>query len=1048
MATIDSDDQTAEGDPTRLTQKYIDTRLTIAGSLTIPDLLFFAPSVAAGLVALFAGSLQLRIGASVLAIALLIAGTAAWTTDRWYTSSRERIDNWKRYLANRREQPLEHGEALTSDVHGIRRVRFNGTVERTSGRHVALLRVHPRNTALQADDERDQVAAALGRALDEDVKDIDVAFFSTTTEFDPDEVVGTYEDRAYEAPADELGDGRATAERIREYLLDVTEWYRDVDTQTHQANDWHHYAIVSAEPWEVSSADDGGGWRSRIPGVGGESDDGTAERRLHQHLADKRERVADALGGVDGLDTAEPSPRETLRVLCRHWGGRGRDTEIGISTTSLAAATGHGTPSLLAPEVWDATRSHIEIGGELARTYWLAEWPVNPDPMFLRELYTTRGIDVDVMIRCRSEGKQAAIDALEYEVADVGAEGMEREESGETSALDIDDDIDGYIQMRRLLRETTSQPWQVSAYVTVRADTEAALAHAHDRVEQYRTERLAQVDVLESQAREIERTLEGAPAETWPVLPRLRQADAFRSGAPTCRDDYHTESRVDKTTRVLGGAVGAMFPFCSLAMEESAGMDWGRNEQNGAPITADPFARGVAPHMLTIGQSRSGKTYSAAQKALRWYLTSDEHNLVVCDTQSGFHGITEFVDGTHIVIDGTRAINPLDIQPVPEYRRETAGQHINPYRLKNEEAVNWLVGLLRAQGVSDAADFSVLISEVLDETYRRAGILPHDLDSHANPSPTIGDFIDVLAEVGDSPGRFSISDLAGEAAKKRERVETLLTYLAGFREDGKYHHLTNETAEGLLAQGTDMAYLDLQQLQGKSDAEASIMLHLLLGQVSQFVKRADGKTVFLIDEAHLLLHSDEMVSWLEKAAREWARFGASLFFCTQSPREFVSQAEGKHAGEENKRQTIVDQCSTMQFFRTPTSDDDMDVTDDTLRKFGLNSQQREFVKQRAVPGKAGRGYSESLVHFEDKEGWIPLYIQASPLEHHILTYQPSDHGAFLPYLHSFARGVDAETAPEQPPNREAEDATTHERLRELRNVSSPANAATDGGDDV
>jgi hypothetical protein len=226
-------------------------------------------------------------------------------------------------------------------------------------------------------------------------------------------------------------------------------------------------------------------------------------------------------------------------------------------------------------------------------------------------------------------------------------------------------------------------------------------------------------------------------------------------------------------------------------------------------------------------------------------------------------------------------------------------------------------------------------------------------------------------------------------------VSDLLDKLSGFKQGGKYQHMVGETETSITDPDVDMAYLDLQQLQGQSDAEKSVMLHLMLSQVYEKVKRTDGKLVFMIDEAHILLHSDEMVQWLQKAAREWARYDACMWFISQSPREFLQQSGTKEVGQENHRRTIVDQCSTIQLFRTPR------VDPETLEQFGLNGRQISFVRDEATPGKAGKGYSECLIHFEDKQGWFPTYVEASPFEDHVLRYTPREHGGFGVYLREF-----------------------------------------------
>lgn len=183
-----------------------------------------------------------------------------------------------------------------------------------------------------------------------------------------------------------------------------------------------------------------------------------------------------------------------------------------------------------------------------------------------------------------------------------------------------------------------------------------------------------------------------------------------------------------------------------------------------------------------------------------------------------------------------------------------------------------------------------------------------------------------------------------------------------------------------------MAYLGLRQFRGSSEAEKSVMLQLMLGQVYEKVKRSPGKIVFLIDEAHVLLHSEQMVEWLQKAAREWARYDAALWLTNQGPREFLASMQGYAAAKESHRRTIVDQCSTMHCYRTPG------VEPGILEQLGLNRTQIEFVKREATPGKSGKGCSECLTKLDDYQSWIPMFVEAAPFENTVLQYNRRDHG--------------------------------------------------------
>lgn len=546
--------------------------------------------------------------------------------------------------------------------------------------------------------------------------------------------------------------------------------------------------------------------------------------------------------------------------------------------------------------------------------------------------------------------------------------------------------------MYMLLRNTTAQPWQVSMYVTVRVGPTEAYEYAQQTGRGSDDLYLAKVQALESACDDVLEVMTSAPAGLGPRQPSTNAAalDMYESSSPTGTDLYHEQGDKPKRTRMLGGSIGAMFPWCGGVMQEPGGLRFGRNKQNGSAIFADPFERG-APHLLTLGQTRSGKTYSVETALAEWFSSDPTRTLIVCDTEQGFEGLTQLCGGKHIVVDGKQTINPFDIQRPPKRIRESGVGASNHFQMKIDEVTSFFAGILRAQGI-DPSQYVSTIEDAVQETYESIGIT-RDPDTHDKPSPTISDFISVMEDMLTEPGDFTFTGHEREAEQRIRVVSELLDKLSGFKEGRKYHHMVGETETGLLDRDIDMAYIDLSQFNEASEAEKSVMLHLIFGQVYQKVKRTRGEIIFLIDEAHFLLHSEEMIEYLQDAARSWARYDAALWFVTQSPREFIERAQSIGQGQENQRRTILDQCSTIQTFRTPRIEPEL-----LMDGLGQNRSQANFVRNTAVTGSSDKQYSECLVHFQDREGWWESRIEASPFEDLVWNYAGRKHGDFHQYL--------------------------------------------------
>ncbi|MFW6382551.1 MAG: helix-hairpin-helix domain-containing protein, partial [Haloferacaceae archaeon] len=668
---------------------------------------------------------------------------------------------------------------------------------------------------------------------------------------------------------------------------------------------------------------------------------------------------------------------------------RVRDALLGPSHERAALPDGDRLGELLSPSTYDVRDGHTRVGEQYCRTLWIASWPAEPEARFLRDLYTMRDIDVDVCLRARARDKRSTTEELEHRIAEVDASALEREEDTDISAMAADDTLESLVKMYELVRQTNSQPWDLAGYVTIRAGDRRALERAETEIEEgISTEDQLTLDIAKQRALDddVERVrdrLESAPADLLVLSSETRQGELFAAASPTGRDEYDAISSRDRYTLTLGGTLGATFPFCAATTDEDDGVEFGRSIQNGSEIVADPFERGGAPHLLTIAKSGSGKTYSVGKRALRWWLADPDRTLILCDTMGGFSGVTELANGEHIVVDGTQTINPLDIRETPDAVLE--GADIDPYRMKVDEAREFIAGILRSQGI-DPGPFVATIEEALEATYARAGIRRNDPATHGKTSPTMDEFLETLGDMLENPREYTHTDHDQEVEEKEKAASRLLDKLSGFKQHGKYSHLVGQS-DARITTGS-ITYLDLQQIEGQGAAEKSTMLHLILGQVYQAVKQAPEKTMFVVDEAHYLLYSEEMIDWLQRAARHWRHYEAAMWFVSQSPQEFVGHGDDEAS---EHRETILGQCSTVEFYRTPN------LSQDVGRKFGMNAAQREFVRSRATPGSAGLGYSQGLVSFEDMDGWLRHQVAAAPIEDAVLTYSPDD-GPFREYL--------------------------------------------------
>ena len=667
----------------------------------------------------------------------------------------------------------------------------------------------------------------------------------------------------------------------------------------------------------------------------------------------------------------------------------------------------------------DEGMGFVQVGDQYVKTFWIEEWPAFPESMCFEELFSIQGVDVDTCFHFEPEHKRTVktetrrtSDHLE------GEAGMGRTTSSEAS--DHYDTKEVFDDFEEALEEG-AESWRINGYVSVRVGPEKVVEElANIPQDEYDFDSLdaALMHTLIKETGKVRRVLMSGPEHLSPKVEQKDQLAAFKSCGPNSRDVLNETKPDDLTARCPGGAIGAMFPMCTASIFEPGGLDFGRNQHNGRLMRVDPFNRGSAPHMITIGKSRSGKTYGATKSAGRWYLyqfgdeddevddETPDRTLIVCDTQSGFDGLTKACGGEHIVIDGSSTINPLEMHPVPEHLLDASGGDIDPFRQQLDSQVAFFVGILESQGVVNPSQFTSTLEEVLVHTYARYGIYPGRPETLNNEMPTVEDMIEVLQDMGNNPERFSFSNAEWETAPKVEHAARLLDKLSGFRKDedgdarsGKYSHFVGESDINIMSDDVSMVYLDLNQFQNADNAEKAAMLQLMLTLVSNKIRTTEGEKIFMIDEAHFLLHSDEMSAWLQSAAREWARYDACLWFISQHPDEFATIGDETDSDEDE----ILGQVSGIQVYYTPR------VKDEVWHALGLNETLVGEIGS-LEPGKSGKGYSECLMSFDDYQSWFPIRVEASPYEDWWLNYAPRKHGDFDTYMSQFDPAIYSDQA--------------------------------------
>lgn len=590
--------------------------------------------------------------------------------------------------------------------------------------------------------------------------------------------------------------------------------------------------------------------------------------------------------------------------------------------------------SLVAPSEIERAPTAVRTGERWTRTRWIGQFPDAPRDGLFENLYSTAETrTTDISLHITPRDTEATLDSLENKIEDLEAEMEYLSEKRRAGARGVSKDLQDYQELYDVLRNTSMEAFDVSMYLTERGETREDVTS----------------DAVANAARR-------APANLTPVTPRWSQLDALISASPVGVDKLNLEQATQ--TPMLGGALGAMFPFVAGALAEH-GIEYGTYALNESPLLLDRFARQTGYCMMVIGTLGAGKSFSTKLQLLRRAMHDQDTVLVMLDPLEGFATLNEALGGERVTVGGSRAFNPLEIQPTPSSVVDSVPD-LDPWA----EQVAWVLTFFETffehVAGNPLGDRKQTLRRCVQEAYEQQGIT-RDPETHDQPSPTVRNVIDVLEQLLEEPGAFGYST-DGEQENVRSDAESLLIDLRpSFRAGGDLSNLAEPTEFDI---SNDVVYLDLHQEEGtRGRSETSLMMQVLFNAVYERAKQTDKRVVFAIDEAHYLMNDSTSLDFLETAVRHSRHYDISLQFITQTGGEFALTPEAR---------TIANLCSMTVIHRVD------EAAEQLSEWFGLSDREVDWVRS-AKAGNGSDGYSEALLGV-DEEGWFPVRVRASEYE--------------------------------------------------------------------
>lgn len=384
------------------------------------------------------------------------------------------------------------------------------------------------------------------------------------------------------------------------------------------------------------------------------------------------------------------------------------------------------------------------------------------------------------------------------------------------------------------------------------------------------------------------------------------------------------------TRNITSSALASCFPFATTSLEPHAtGILIGFNQINNIPIIIDPFEL-TNPNILVLGTSGGGKSFSIKLVLMREFLEGVDINII--DPQGEYSDLIRTFNGMTIRIapDSDTIINPFDLMD----------QTLDDKKLSLLSFFRVLLGEM-TEGER------AILDDAIDRTYEDKGITK-DPKTWSKKPPMIEDLYNHVV-----PLTRSEKELIYEPAMAI--VNRLKAYVSG-----TLKFLNQHTKIGL---DNRMISFDIKDI---PDVGKGPLMFLILEYVYTQMRKSKKRKILVIDEAWTVLSAGEEEEYVFKLVKTCRKFNLSLIMITQDVEDILTSKAGR---------AVISNTATKLLLKQDTT-----VIDRITENFHLNENEIHFLKT-AIKGSA-------LLIAENMK--VPIYIQASPEEHRIITTRPDE----------------------------------------------------------
>jgi len=278
----------------------------------------------------------------------------------------------------------------------------------------------------------------------------------------------------------------------------------------------------------------------------------------------------------------------------------------------------------------EETKDYIEIDGVFIRTLYINGYPFVANSGWLDSLINFNH-DTDISYHIHEVNANLALPKLHRKITELESTKRAMIRAGKIVGSEVTDPLESAIELRDKIQRGQEKLFQMSIYVTLRADSLEELNKITKLLEATMSARLFYSKVA-----------------------RYQQLEALQSILPRGEDQLAQKRNLDSSSAAL------TFPFMSSELVQESGILYGVNKSNNSLVILDRFGLHNA-NSIVFAQSGSGKSYTTKVEILRQLMQGTK--VIVIDPEREYKRLTESVGGTYIKLSAKskQKINPFDL---------------------------------------------------------------------------------------------------------------------------------------------------------------------------------------------------------------------------------------------------------------------------------------------------------------------------------------------------------------------------------------------------